>query len=1299
MQFGVLGPLEVVEGDHRYTLGGPKQRAVLALLIAQVGKPVSVDTLIDSLYGDEASDRAHRSIHTFVSNLRSELGDIIERRGEGYILLAERASVDACRFEDELGAVRSLDSPTTVAERLRAVLSLWRGHPYADIEDRTALAAEATRLNELRVAATELRIDADLESGHHAALVAELDALTVEYPLREHFWAQQMLALYRSGRQAEAMRSYAKARSTLIDQTGLDPSAELRDLEQRILGQDPDLNLEPRSSIRRAAILVADVAEPASLTTMSPADRGVLIEHQTVAFSGAVAAHGGVVFAHRGSAMYAVFDDVQQASSAAAAAQTVLVTQRAPMRMAIAAGDVEAQPGSDIVGPPVNRGAALVGAAHGGQILLTSEAHQGLAEAGTAGWLIRSLGTHSFAGMDEPMAVQQLVVGGLPTEFPPLQMTALPPSLPGVAKGLPGYELREEIGSGVFGVVHRAYQPSVGREVAVKVIRPEFANHPDFIRRFEVEAQLVARLEHPHIVPLHDYWREADGAFLVMRWLRGGSLSERLERGPLELFEINAILAQIVPALDHAHRNGVVHRDLKPSNVLFDDDGNAYLADFGIAIDVLYHDPRAANADLCALGSLIEQCLAGAEVASEIEEFLVEVRADGFVDLVALLESWANVSGAGGLVRAAIGFTPTRNPYKGLSAFGEADATDFYGRDDEIRQLLDAVGRQNLVAVVGPSGIGKSSVVRAGLIPALRAGALPGSENWLISDMVPSMYPFEELATALLRVSATPASGLEDELLGSERGLVRAAKRYLPGNESLLLFIDQFEELFTLVDDEQARATFLDQLLAAATDERSAVRVVLTMRADFFDMPLRFGAFGDLLRQSTVPIAAPTEENLREIIAVPAKAVGVHFEEGLVERMVADVKDQVGALPLLEFSLSELFGDRKSDAVEVAAYEESGGVRGALGRRAESTYQALDDASRESARQVFLRLLTLPDAGRVTKRRVRVAELHRLGLEPVDVDAVSAAFRSHRLFTSDRDPITRGPTLEVAHEAIFSEWERLVDWIEERRSDLRARRRLLEATDDWEESGRHDSLLLTGSRFAQLNDWADTTDLSLGSAERDLLRGSAAWRETERNKRRKGRRRVLAGFAAAAVFASLFGVVATLQRNRAERAQDAGSARELAARSITQLEVDPERSVLLALEAVELGRGAGIDLVDMTTALHRAVAADRVVDRFEGGGFVTVSADGVLLASGSPDGGVIVREVDSGEIVDVFERPDGYSIAAEFSPVGRQLGIVWDSQRHALVDHGFGWRNKPAPRRSGGVQFRLRAARGVGRLG
>src|SRR5262249_57519740 len=170
-------------------------------------------------------------------------------------------------------------------------------------------------------------------------------------------------------------------------------------------------------------------------------------------------------------------------------------------------------------------------------------------------------------------------------------------------QALKGYELHELIGEGGFGAVYRATQPGVGREVVIKLIRPEHANRPEFIRRFEAEAQLVARLEHPAIVPLYDYWREGGGAYLVMRYIRGGNLHAALQTGAWSLDHTTRLLNQIGAGLAFAHRSGVVHRDLKPANILLDEEGNAYLADFGIAKDVQITTPADQTQPGIVIGS------------------------------------------------------------------------------------------------------------------------------------------------------------------------------------------------------------------------------------------------------------------------------------------------------------------------------------------------------------------------------------------------------------------------------------------------------------------------------------------------------------------------------------------------------------------------------------------------------------------------------------------------------------------------------------------------------------------------
>ncbi|HSC73956.1 MAG TPA: AfsR/SARP family transcriptional regulator, partial [Gaiellaceae bacterium] len=255
MEIRVLGPLEVASAGTDVQLGGRKQRTVLALLAAEVGKPVTVDALIDGVWGEEPTPGARSTLQTYVSNLRAAIGDIIVRDDGGYRLATDPGHVDAVRFEDDVTHAADLveTDPAEASQRLRAALALWRGNPYADLAGSFPLEIEARRLEELRLRAVEARIEAELALGHHADLIAELEVRCEEFPVYESFRAQHMLALYRSGRQAEALRGYQKTRTYLVEELGLEPSPQLQEVERRILKQDKSLLLEAEPQVRTVA--------------------------------------------------------------------------------------------------------------------------------------------------------------------------------------------------------------------------------------------------------------------------------------------------------------------------------------------------------------------------------------------------------------------------------------------------------------------------------------------------------------------------------------------------------------------------------------------------------------------------------------------------------------------------------------------------------------------------------------------------------------------------------------------------------------------------------------------------------------------------------------------------------------------------------------------------------------------------------------------------------------------------------------------------------------------------------------
>ncbi|HJU52568.1 MAG TPA: BMP family ABC transporter substrate-binding protein [Acidimicrobiia bacterium] len=431
--------------------------------------------------------------------------------------------------------------------------------------------------------------------------------------------------------------------------------------------------------------------------------------------------------------------------------------------------------------------------------------------------------------------------------------------------------------------------------------------------------------------------------------------------------------------------------------------------------------------------------------------------------------------------------TESRNPYKGLGAFDELDANDFFGRDKLISELVDSLaGGARLLVVVGPSGSGKSSAVRAGLIPALRNRAVRGSDRWILSTMMPGRHPFEQLEAALLRVARTPVPAVLEQLTESETGLLRVSLRIMTDEQAeLLLVVDQFEELFTL-STERERRRFLDNLVTAVTDPRSRVRVVLTLRADFYDRPLLSHRFAPVFAASVVNVLPMTPTELEAAIVEPAAGVNVGVHPQLLAQLIADVGEEAQALPLLQYTLTELFNARQGPNLDVRAYDTLGGLEGALTARADHLFEALDAVGKELAKRLLLQLVRSDRGSDPTRRRVPLDDLRQLG----EVDEVLGALIASRLLTADRDPLTGKATVQVTHEALLEKWDRLRGWIEDYSTDLQLRSTLTVAAAEWKASGDDPDYLLTGGRLAQLEAWSQETTMVLAPVESAFLRAS-----------------------------------------------------------------------------------------------------------------------------------------------------------------------------------------------------------------
>jgi basic membrane lipoprotein Med (substrate-binding protein (PBP1-ABC) superfamily)/DNA-binding SARP family transcriptional activator len=410
-----------------------------------------------------------------------------------------------------------------------------------------------------------------------------------------------------------------------------------------------------------------------------------------------------------------------------------------------------------------------------------------------------------------------------------------------------------------------------------------------------------------------------------------------------------------------------------------------------------------------------------------------------------------------------------RNPYKGLRPFGEEDASDFFGREALVRRLEDELaGGARLVALVGPSGCGKSSILHAGLIPRLRAaGCASGACS--VVPVRPGTNALEALETALQVALRTPGP--------------------------LVLVIDQFEEVFA--GGEVETAHLLADLAQAVEDPGGAVSVVLALRADAYDRPLLHAGFAPVFLAGVVNVVPMTAGEIEDAVLRPARAAGLEVEPGLLAELVADTVDRPGALPLLQHTLAELFDRRVDETLTLDAYREVGGLRAALARRAEAIFLGLDEEHRAAARQVFLRLVRIGDGQRATVRRVPVRELTALDLDPVVLSDVLVAFDRGRLVSFDRDGVRGDATVEVAHEALLTAWERLAAWIDEQRADLGRRASLAHRTAEWVAGGQRPEDLLAGARLDELAAWRRTTTLRLTAEERGLLDGSLARREAD----------------------------------------------------------------------------------------------------------------------------------------------------------------------------------------------------------
>ena len=794
VQFRILGPLSAYRDGETLALGGERQRALLAILLVHANKTVSTERLIEQLFARSASGAGNgaNAIHVAVSRLRRSLGDgagamLLTSRG-GYALELEPEQLDAAMFESLLEQGRDLlarGDPSGASVRLGEALGLWRGPPLADLAAVEGVQAEVRRLEELRLLAEMERIDAELELGHAAEVVVDLERLTAQAPLQERLRGQLMLALYRSGRQADALACYREACARLRDELGLTPGAELRELERMIL--------------------------------------------------------------------------------------------------------------------------------------------------------------HHDAGLGGDRAVQ--------------------------------------------------------------------------------------------------------GAAVVC-------------------------------------------------------------------------------------------------------------------------------------------------PFKGLAAFESSDAEFFCGRDRIVSELIARLAEWPLVGILGPSGIGKSSLLRAGVLPALRAGGLPGSSGW---------------RQVLLRPGKQPVRDLERSLGGP----VDESATRLGRGERLVVAVDQLEELFTVCEEENERAEFLERLVAAAGDHERRVLVLCTLRADFYGRLSAYPRFAELLSRSHALVGPMDRAELREAIERPASRAGLEVEDGLVEVLVAEVADEPGSLPLLSTTLLELWQARDGRVLRLQGYRATGGVRTGVARIAEAAYTRFSGGERRVVRDVLLRLADLGE-GVPERRLVQLTELEGIPGARRVLDALIDA----RLVT------VGAGTVELSHEALLREWPRYRAWLDEDRVGRQLHAHLRVAATEWAARGRDPGDLYRGARLAAALEFRSQHPGRMDRLEREFIGASRLESERESGRQRAQNRRLralLVGAGVLLVLTVVAGVIAVVGAQRAS--SDARLAlseahvalgRQLGVEALGEPRLD--LAALLAREAVALDRSPQTEGALLSTLLRAPAVLGTFPLPTNSTPHVAVSPDGRTVA-------------------------------------------------------------------------------------
>lgn len=642
----------------------------------------------------------------------------------------------------------------------------------------------------------------------------------------------------------------------------------------------------------------------------------------------------------------------------------------------------------------------------------------------------------------------------------------------------------------------------------------------------------------------------------------------------------------------------------------------------------------------------------------------------------------------------------TANPYMGLIAFREKDARYFFGRTALIQKLTDKILPKYFVGLLGASGSGKSSAIMAGLIPSLQKGSIEGSAKWTyLEPMHPGDRPIENLALCLAKIhpEMTTANTIEELRDRSTKGLYFIGKRSM--HTRIVLYIDQFEELFTLTSDLRKRRQFIELLTTAISRSDHNFLIILSMRADFYDQIAGYREFAELVQNNQTLITEMTIADLHDVIEKPAQLseVNLSFDPGLVTEMVYTVKDEASALPLLEFTLHQLYQDRQSNTITLEAYKKIGGVKGALIQHAENNYDELPKAHKAFVPKVFTRLVTPGDTLQATtRRRVQLNQEFKFAdiREERIMREIINRFVSARLLVSATD---NGGiiTIEIGHEALIREWNRLSDWILQSANDIRFQNKLALDVNDWLENKTPDDRLYRGTQLAEVEAWHQRN-----TPTRDELRfinASIAFKQRQEKEREDDQRRRLRRARIALVFMTFLGIIAfgfavlsfqfsqSAQTNEVkavnaleetEQQRSDGLARQLAAQAQIRFDDWYDQALLLSIEGYKRlpspeTLGSLIEGLQTHSQIVHFINSGQQRDIYD----VILDSSGDILYSSGYNTGIHVSDVNTGLEIrqpisvtsrsnDVAIHPDGnILLAGDYDHFIR----LWNLETDALI--------------------------------